>query len=71
MKNNVKNMITNINDINEIENKSVAIKDTSFQFRRDSLAIKKKMKRNVWRNRIILIAVVLIILALIVYYMTK
>ena len=71
MKNNVKNMITNINDINEIENKSVAIKDTSFQFRRDSLALEKKMKRNVWRNRIILIAVVLIILALIVYYMTK
>ena len=68
MKNNVKIRITNINNINEIENKSVAIKDTSFQFRRDSLALEKKMKRNVWRNRIILIAVVLIILALIVIY---
>ena len=71
MKNNVKNIITNINDINEIENKSVAIKDTSFQFRRNSLALERKMKRNVWRNRIILIVVVLFVLALIVYYMTK
>ena len=35
MKQNVKNMITNINDINEMEGKSVAIKDTSFQFRRN------------------------------------
>ena len=71
MKNNVKNMINNINDINEIENKSVAIKDSSFKFRKDSLALEKKMKKNVWRNRIILIVVVVIILILIIYYMTK
>ena len=71
MKNNVKNMITNMNDINEIENKSVAIKDSSFKFRRDSLALEKKMKKNVWRNRLILIIVVVIVLALIIYYMTK
>ena len=71
MKNNVKNMINNINDINEIENKSVAIKDSSFKFRKDSLALEKKMKKNVWRNRIILIVVVVIILILIIYYMKK
>ena len=71
MKNNVKNMITNINDINEIENKSVAIKDSSFKFRRDSLALEKKMKKNVWRNRIILIVVVVVVLCLVIYYMVK
>jgi hypothetical protein len=70
MKNNVKNMITNINDINEIENKSVAIKDTSFQFRRDSLALEKKMRRNVWRNRILLTIVVVFLIAIIIYFMT-
>ena len=68
MKNNVKNMITNINDINEIENKSVAIKDTSFQFRKDSLALERKMKRNALRNKIILTVVVIIILALFIYF---
>lgn len=71
MKNNVKNMITNINDINEIENKAVAIKDTSFKFRKDSLALERKMKKNVWRNRLILIIAVVIILALFIYYMAK
>ena len=62
MKNNVKNMITNI------ENKSVAIKDTSFQFRKDSLALEKKMRRNALRNKIILTIVVILILALFIYF---
>ena len=71
MKNNVKNMITNIQDINEIENKSVAIKDTSFQFRRDSLALENKMKKNARRNKIILVIAVIIVISLIIYYMVK
>jgi len=71
MKNNVKNMITNIQDINEIENKSVAIKDTSFKFRRDSLALEKKMKKNALRNKIILVIAVVLLLSLIIYYMVK
>ena len=68
MKNNVKNMITNIQDINEMENKSVAIKDASFQFRKDSAALEKKMKKNAFRNKIILTVVVIIILSLFIYF---
>ena len=71
MKENVKNMITNIQDINEMEGKSVAIKDSSFQFRRDSLSLEKKMKRNVLRNRIILIVSVVLVLILIFYIFIK
>lgn len=71
MKNNVKNMITNIQDINEIENKSVSIKDTSFKFRKDSLALEKKMKKNAMRNKIILGVAVVVLLILIIYYMVK
>ena len=71
MKNNVKNMMTNINDINEIENKSVEIKDSSFKFRKDSLALEKKMKRNAWKNRVILTIVVACLLAIIVYFIVK
>ena len=71
MKNNVKNMITNMQDINEIENKSISIKDSSFKFRRDSLALENKMKKNALRNKIILIVVVILVLALIIYYMVK
>ena len=45
MKNNVKNMVVNIQDINEMENKSNVIKDASFQFRKDSLALEKKNEK--------------------------
>ena len=68
MKKNVKEMITNIHDINEMENKAVAIKDTSFQFRKDSLALEKKMKKNAFRNKIILTIVIIIVLALFIYF---
>ena len=68
MKNNVKNIINNMNDINEMENKSVAIKDTSFQFRKDSLALEKKMRKNALRNKILLTVVVIIILAIFIYF---
>ena len=71
MKNNVKNMITNINDMNEIEGKSVSIKDASFQFRRNSLALERKMKCNVFKNRIILILVVVFLLVIIIYFIAK
>ena len=64
MKNNVKNMI-------EIEGKSVSIKDASFQFRRNSLALERKMKCNVFKNRIILILVVVFLLVIIIYFIAK
>jgi len=68
MKNNVKNMVVNIQDINEMENKSSVIKDASFQFRKDSLALEKKMKKNYFRSKIILTIVVVTVLALFIYF---
>ena len=68
MKNNVKNMVMNIHDINEMENKSAAIKDASFQFRKDSLALEKKMKKNALRNKIILTLVIIFVLAIFIYF---
>ena len=68
MKNNVKNIINNMNDINEIENKSEVIKDNSFRFRKDSLALEKKMRKNALRNKIILTVVVIIILSIFIYF---
>ena len=68
MKNNVKNMVVNIQDINEMENKSSVIKDASFQFRKDSLALEKKMKKNYFRSKIILTIVIVTVLALFIYF---
>ena len=68
LKNNVKNMVVNIQDINEMENKSSVIKDASFQFRKDSLALEKKMKKNYFRSKIILTIVIVTVLALFIYF---
>ena len=68
MKKNVKKIITNIHDINEMENKAIAIKNTSIQFRNDSLALEKKKKKNAFRNKIILTIVIIIVLALFIYF---
>ena len=67
MKENVKSLMNNMQDINEIEGKSIIIKDTSYQFQRDSKNLENKMKRATCRNKIILIICVTILLFLIIY----
>lgn len=71
MQQNVKNMITNINDINEMEGKSVAIKDSSFQFRRNSMNLENKMRKNACKNKIILGAVIGVIVLILFWVFIK
>lgn len=70
MKENVKNIMTNMQDMNEIEGKSVSIKDSSLRFRQDAKGLENKMKRNLIRN-IILFIVLAIIIGIIIYYFIK
>ena len=67
MKENVKSLMNNMQDINEIEGKSIIIKDTSYQFQKDSKNLENKMKRASCRNKIILFICVTILLSLIIY----
>ena len=71
MKQNVKNMINNMQDMNEIESKSVSIKDTSFQFQKDSKELENKMRRAALRNKIIIGIVVIAIVGLTIYALMK
>ena len=71
MKQNVKNMINNMQDMNEIESKSVSIKDTSFQFQKDSKELENKMRRAALRNKIIIGIVVTAIAGLTIYALMK
>ena len=71
MKQNVKNMINNMQDMNEIEGKSVSIKDTSFQFQKDSREIEKKMRRAALRNKIIIGVVIIAVAGLAIYALMK
>ena len=70
MKENVKNMMTNMQDMNEIEGKSVTIKDTSLRFKQDSKGLENRMRRNFYRNLIILICLI-IVLVYIIYLFVK
>ena len=71
MKENVKNMMNNMSDMNEIEGKSVSIKDTSFQFQRDSKNLENKMKKAAVRNKVILFITFTALLALVIYILVK
>ena len=71
MKQNVKNMINNMQDMNEIEGKSVSIKDTSFQFQKDSRELEKKMRRAALRNKIIIGVVIFAVAGLAIYALMK
>ena len=51
-------MKTNMQDMNEIEGKAVNIKDSSFQFQRDSKNLENKMRRINCRNRILLFVLI-------------
>ena len=66
--NDVKN---NMNDMNEIEGKSVSIKDTSFQFQKDSRELEKKMRRAALRNKIIIGVVIIAVAGLAIYALMK
>ena len=71
MKENVKNMMNNMTDMNEIEGKSVNIKDTSFQFQRDSKALENKMKKAAFRNKLILCVALTVLIGVIIYLLVK
>ena len=70
MKENVKNIMTNMQDMNEIEGKSVSIKDTSLRFRQSSKRLENKMRRSCYRNIAIFISLI-IVLGIVIYLLNK
>ena len=71
MKENVKNMINNISDMNDIEGKSVAIKDASLQFQKNSKNLENKMKSLFLKNKAVLYVIGGCLLACIMYFLLR
>jgi len=71
MKENAKNIMTNISDISDIGGKSVSIKDTSFQFQKDTKSVENKMKRQALWNKILTYVLVGGLLACTLYIFFK
>ena len=71
MKQSVKNMITNVNDIQDLDNKSSKIKDSSYQFQKDSAYLEKEVKYRKLLRKILIYSVLSIILIFLLYLIFK
>ena len=71
MKESVKNIITNVNDMHELDDKSSKIKDTSFQFQKDSAKIEKRMRFRKLICKLIFYTILLLILIFLLYLIFK
>ena len=71
MKQSVKNMITNVNDMRDLDNKSSKIKDSSYQFQKDSAYLEKEIKYKKLLRKIIIYSVLSIILLFLLYLIFK
>ena len=71
VKQTVKNMLQNVNDIQELDEKSDKIKDSSFQFQHDSAIIEKKMRIRKLYRKFLMFSVICIIFLIIAFFMFK
>ena len=65
VKSSLKNMITNISDMEELDSKSLKIKEQSYKFQQDSLNLERKLKWQNLRNKIIIGLIILFIIIII------
>ena len=67
MKESVKNMISNVNEMQDLDDKSAKIKDTSYQFQKDSAILEQQIiYRKVCRK--VLIYCIFILIFIIIFY---
>jgi hypothetical protein len=71
VKESMKNILTNVNDMQDLDDKSAKIKDISEQFQKDSYMLEKKLRKRKCIHRMLLICLVLIILGVIIYFIFK
>ena len=71
MKESVKNMITNVNDMRDLDDKSSKIKDSSYQFQKDSAYLENEIKYKKLLRKVIIYSVLSIILIFLLYLLFK
>ena len=71
MKESVNNIITNTNDMTDVDNKSSKIKDTSYQFEKDSAELEKKIRYRKFYRKLIMYNSLAIILIILIYLFFK
>ena len=71
VKESVKNLITNVNDMQDLDAKSAKIKDTSYQFQKDSAALERRIRFQKLIREAAVFCVFAIILIIVLYLIFK
>ena len=71
VKESIKNAINNVAEMQDLDDKSAKIKDVSFQFKRDSTMLERKLRYRKYIHRALIICVIAIILIIIFYFIFK
>ena len=71
VKETVKNMITNVNEMHDLDDKSSKIKNSSYQFQKDSEILEKKIKNRKLTRKLIIYCIFAMILIFIFYLLFK
>ena len=71
VKESMKNIINNVSEMQDLDDKSEKIKDVSFKFQKDSSMLERKVRYRKILHRAMIICVVTIILIIILYFIFK
>lgn len=71
VKDGVKTLLSNANDIHEINEKSETIKNLSIEYGKDALILERKIKCRKITNKVILISIISIIISIIFYFIFR
>lgn len=71
MKESVKNMISNVNEMQDLDNKSSRIKDTSFKFHQESVNLERKIQWQNYKMKILIGIVIASVIGFILYIILK
>ena len=71
VKESIRNAITNVAEMQDLDDKSEKIKDVSFKFQRDSSMLERKIRYRKILHRAMIICIAVIILIIILYFIFK
>ena len=71
VKESMKNIINNVSEMQDLDDKSEKIKDVSFKFQKDSSMIERKVRYRKYLHRAMIICILIIIVIIILYLIFK
>ena len=71
VKESMKNILTNVNEMQDLDDKSAKIKDISIQFQKDSTLLERKLRYRKYIQRGLIICFTIVVLIVILYFILR